>query len=176
MQTEQFEKFLNQKMQEAEGAASIDWGRRKRQWLRNLAEFYLMVHSFLAKYEKTGKIKIQTSPVSLTEEHIGTYEAVAKTIFVGAEKVHLQPVGTLLMGAHGRVDMDGPAGRVTFILTDEDPSGTEVSVSTNGKKLRRKRDSSGKPAWKVATPPPRVHFIALTPETFFDALTEVANG
>jgi hypothetical protein len=118
----------------------------------------------------------------LSEEHIGSYDADSMTILIGSDKVKLVPIGTLIIAAKGRVDMTGPSGTVRFILTGKHSNGVRASFRVVGQGRPAQRASPPEPAlpeefvWKIATSPPRVQFIELTPETFFSALMEVVNG
>jgi hypothetical protein len=102
-------------------------------------------------------------------------------IFLGSDKVILEPIGTLVIGARGRVDMIGPAGTAKFILTGKHANGTRISFGITGEnkvamQARIEPAAADELVWKLATPPPKVRFIELKPETFFSALTEVVNG
>lgn len=182
MTKEEFENFLEQKAR-TEKAKPIDWESQKGEWLQNLRSFYSTIGGYLAPYRESGKLKVESSSVRLTEEHIGTYEAECRTVLVGSDKVTLVPVGTFLIGARGRVDMNGPLGTVKFILTGKHSSGISISWKIRGEEKQPPRKEPVKKeavpeefVWKIATPPPKVRFIELTPETFFSALTDVVNG
>lgn len=181
MTKEEFEKFLEQKARATRQTTPIDWEARKHLWLQNLAGFYSTIEDYLAPYREAGKLKVERYSVSLTEEYLGTYPAQAVSVFIGSDKVTLVPVGTLIIGARGRVDMAGSAGKVKFLLTAKHSTGIRMSI----------RDGENQPAenapasphavpeefvWKIATPPPKIRFITLAPETFFSALMEVVNG
>lgn len=162
--------------------AAIDWRAQREEWLRNLEEFYSIIDQYLAEFVQEGTVSITASSVFLTEERIGAYEAPSRTIFVGVNKVTLTPVGTLLIGARGRVDMTGPAGTAKFILTGKHSNGVRISVTVQSEATaqhqikQKETEAKEEYAWKIATPPPRVQFIELTSDTFFNALTEVLNG
>ena len=177
----EFEKVLDQKALASKETESINWAAQKRDWIDNLEKFYKKVEGYLAQFQESGKIKLEKDSVSLNEEHIGNYEADSMIISIGSDRVTLTPIGTLLFGAKGRVDMTGPAGTVKFILTGKNTNGIRISVSTAGedRAMRKNRPEPARAeelAWKIATPPPNVRFIELRPETFFSALTEVVNG
>jgi hypothetical protein len=181
MTKDEFEKVLEQKARASTETPPIDWEARKRDWLEKLNSFYLTVEGYLAQFQKSGKVKLEKVKVPLKEDHIGEYQADSMTIFLGSDKVTLVPVGTLLFGARGRVDMTGDGGTVKFILTGKNSNGIKISVTISGEN-RQPREALPPPVapeefvWKIATPPPKVRFIDLQEETFFSALTEVVNG
>jgi hypothetical protein len=181
MTRQQFEEFLEQKARETKEARPVDWESRKRDWLRNLAGFYSTVEAYLTPYRDKGMLRFEKSPVTLNEEHIGSYDADSMTILMGSDKVRLVPVGTLLIGAMGRVDMGGPAGVVKFLLTGKRSKLLGSLEQAEGERPARRAPAAGltareELAWRIATSPPRIQFIELTPETFFSALMEVVNG
>jgi len=182
MTKEEFDKFVEQKSQDEKSAQSINWEKNKLEWLKQLTAFYSKVEEYLAGYIRSGQIRIKTSLVQLNEEHIGTYQAELKQISIGSDTIKLKPIGTLLIGAKGRVDMVGPAGTVKFILTGKTSNGVRISFQIIEKGKTTKATPAPKPdapeefVWKIATPPPKVRFIELEPETFFNALREVING
>jgi len=181
MTKEEFEKVLDQKARASTETPPINWEATKRDWLENLATFYSTVEGYLAQFQKSRKVRLEKANISLKEEQIGEYKANSMTIFLGSDKVTLVPIGTMLIGAKGRVDMTGPAGTVKFILTGKRSNGIRISMTISGEK-RPAREALLQPVapekfvWKIATPPPKVRFIDLQPETFFSALTEVVNG
>ncbi len=182
MTKQEFAKFVEQKNSEETTSPAINWESQKLEWLKQLAKFYAQVENYLREYIKSDKIRIKKSSVSINEPHIGRYKAEARDIVLGSDNIQLCPVGTLLIAAKGRVDMVGPTGTVKFILTGKDANGVKTSFKIN--EGNRSRISPPAPlieksqdyVWKIATPPPRVRFVELNQESFFNALTEVANG
>lgn len=168
-----FKSFVEEKAREADELDHVDWEARKEEWLSRLNEFYSIIDGYLADFVKTGQMRIESSAAFLTEEHIGAYQAESRAIVLGKSRITLMPVGTLLIGARGRVDMTGPAGTVKFILTGKNSKGISISVGEEPKLAKNSEDSC---AWKIATPPPNIRFAELTPENFFNALTESLNG
>jgi hypothetical protein len=99
---------------------------------------------------------------------------------IGPQEITMTPVGTLLIGAKGRVDVVGPAGRARFVLVDREASGPKVKVTVSiGQSKARQVEPSPREtewAWKIATNPPTIQYIELTQDSLFQAILEVANG
>jgi hypothetical protein len=152
----------------------IDWAKEREGWLGHLRELYDQTESFLAEYVKTGGIKINYRDIELNEENIGTYTARQMILRIGRQEITMTPVGRLLIGTKGRVDVQGPAGRTRLVLVDSEASGPRLKMTV----------SIGKPGppaqikwkWKIATGPPTIQYIELTQESLFQALMEIANG
>lgn len=159
----------------------LDWAKIRDEWLRHLNELYDQIEAFLAKYIKKGEIKLNYDDITLTEEDIGSYGAREMILKIGRQEIRLTPIGTRLIGIKGRVDVKGPAGRTRFLLVNSEESGPTIKVTVNysGKAEPRAEEDGPKRikwAWKIATSPPTIQYIELTPESLFQALMEVANG
>ncbi|GEM_PF-299237 len=180
MSKKDFEFFLEKQDLKKRNEEQIDWNERKKDWFRHIDEFYLMVQDFMREYLNQGKVSIHFSSLTLNEEYIGSYETKKLHLMTGNQEVIFSPVGTRMIGSGGRIDMEGRAGKVRFVLVDKnkESSGISVRVFTDGdfpkeNKAERKEITW---AWKIATPPPSVTLISLNEDTFFDALMEVING
>lgn len=165
----------------------VDWDLRRERWLEKLGEFYDFVDSSLKKYVDRDKVRIIRGTKSLNEQYIGSYEAPTRLVEIGDNRISLDPVGAMLIGAYGRVDMRGPYGRVKFALVSggdpgSDPGGAEISAGGShmddaDMELRGAGCTTWeKLGWTITTPPPRVRFLPLLEESFHEAILEVVNG
>ncbi|WP_201213991.1 hypothetical protein [Rhodocyclus purpureus] len=160
--------------------AEINWNRNLEDWLDHISHFFKLTSEFLDAYLASGQIQIDYGTKRIIEEYIGEYEAKTATITIGKSKILLDPIGTNLIGAKGRIDMIGPNGKVKFVLVDADASAPRISVRVwvQGEEPPSEIE---KPkvvqwTWKIGTPPPNIKYIELNRESFFDSLMEVANG
>ena len=97
--------------------------------------------------------------------------------------MRLLPIGTLLIGSRGRVDVIGSgATQARLVLIDSKATRAadlvRVYVDLEGKlpDVPREEPREIKWEWKMVTRPPERRFIELTQETFFEMIMEVANG
>jgi hypothetical protein len=182
MNNKTFDEFVRGQQENEAEAASVDWEKERDEWLAYLDRLYSMVESFLVKYVSSGQIRYEYRPVELNEENIGSYSAKQMVLRIGRQEVDLVPIGTLLIGSKGRVDVRGPAGRAQILLVDSkvsDPrSLIHVTVSVGGKlpSPPSKRSQEIVWEWKIVTRPPERRFVEITQQTFFDLILEVANG
>ncbi len=181
LKNEAFDEFV--KSQQGPAHPEIDWNLRCREWLRHLDELYDQIQGFLKDYIDSGQIEFEPGEVELNEENIGPYIARRITLKIGRKKVNLIPVGTLLIGSKGRVDVIGPRGTsVPILLIDSKATKASdmirIQVSFGGKPPNVPRKEPGEITWewKMITRPPERRFIELNPETFFKMIMEVANG
>jgi hypothetical protein len=176
-----FDRFVERQQQAAAEVAAIDWENERDEWLEHLNALHAKVKSFLAKYLRSGQVTTESVQVILNEENIGLYEAPQMVLRIGGQQVNLVPVGTLLIGAKGRVDVIGPAGRGEILLVDRRASGpgslVHVTVGT-GRTAPGSTKSSKKVEWewKIVTRPPERKFVEITQQSLFQLIMEVANG
>jgi hypothetical protein len=179
----------------------IDWVAEKERWLRQLSTLYNMVETFLKEYTDSGQIAISYNNMELSEENLGCYTVRAMTLAFGTNRVALTPIGTLLIGTAGRVDMTGPRGTVRLILADKDSTGLRVQVRVLDPTAPAQREVAKPINWEwkvvVTNPPrlpyqytrtvpsvpvgsiaaaPRMTYLKLTQDTFLDALMGISNG
>ena len=161
----------------------VDWDLRRERWLEKLGEFYDFVDSSLKKYVDQDKVRIIHGTKSLNEQYIGSYEAPTRLVEIGDNQISLDPVGTMLIGAYGRVDMRGPYGSAKFALISESEF-PEIETPVDDAPMEAADPEEGenvdsiwnKLDWKITTPPPAVHFLPLLEESFHQAILEVVNG
>ena len=178
MANQSFDDFVNQQA-DSSAQEEIDWAAQLQEWKDYLNEFYSKIEGFLKPYIDSNKLILKKNLIRLEEEYIGTYTVHNLEIKLGDKKITLTPIGTLLIGAKGRIDMEGPRGKVRFVLVAK--KATEPQI-----KVRIKNDNEGLQddslpnnfdwSWKIATPPPRISYIEFEKESFQAALMEVVNG
>lgn len=180
-----FNSFVQRQQQKATEEQAIDWNKEKQEWLEYLEKLYTDIESYLADYIAAGSITLKSSTIELNEENIGTYQAPRLFINIGAQQISLTPIGTLLIGTKGRVDVEGSSGTARLILVDRNATAPRIVsrvtvVGPNG--VVTTHSSSDSPpetidwTWKIVTKPPIMNFIDLTKETLFEMLMEVSNG
>ncbi|WDD93054.1 hypothetical protein Bsp3421_003100 [Burkholderia sp. FERM BP-3421] len=179
--SDNFDEFVRSHV-EAASNEKLDLETEKAFWLTRLDELYALVSSSLRQYTDKGNIAVHIEDVDLCEEQLGTYRAKAARIVIGNNLVRLDPVGTFLVGARGRVDMTGPRGVARFMIVPPDSKGLRVII--NAVRLDEVGDAPTVPAvpppetwvWKIATPPPRITYIDLNEDSFRSTLMGVVNG
>ncbi|MCP4347995.1 MAG: hypothetical protein GY795_21025 [Desulfobacterales bacterium] len=166
--------FINAKRQMVSEEVKIDWEQIKTEWLENLNKLYENIKSWLEEFD----IRINYSDIELNEESLGIYNAKKMIIAISDEQILIEPVGTRIIGAKGRVDMKGKSGKITILLVPEESKGPSIkaSVSVGDEKEEKKISIPKKWAWKLATRPPAMKYIELDGDSFSDALLEAIGG
>jgi hypothetical protein len=180
MSKKNFDDFINQQVNKRHDEHTIDWDAKRNQWLNNIEQFYAITETFLDEYKSSGKLNYEYSNKNIFEEYIGSYTVRVLDIKLGEHKVRLEPIGTNVISADGRIDLIGVNGKIKFVLVDKNysaPSPIKVIVKIEGEQKVGSQEIK-KPekidlVWKIATPPPRIKYIDLDQEVFFDAILEV---
>jgi hypothetical protein len=121
----EFEAFVKRQQQSA-ASTGADWSLELEDWLRSLSELYGRIEELLQDYIKSGAIAVSYREIPMNEEHIGSYTAHQMTLKIGPQEISLRPIGTLLIGTKGRVDVVGPSGRTRFLLVNKESSRPNV--------------------------------------------------
>jgi hypothetical protein len=172
MSKKDFESMLN-KHHEDLTKEKINWTDQKKEWLGFIEQFYEKVELWVQPYLETGQLSYNYRKTILTEDDIGSYEVGVMEINFAGQHIKLEPIGTLLIGTKGRIDMEGARGRVQFILADKNSKERKI-ISTNDKALQ-----IGEPdwTWKIILRESRkIAYEDFNEENFFSALMEIAHG
>jgi hypothetical protein len=175
-----FDEFINNQIETKSDENPIDWDMKRDEWLESLSKFYNKVETFLEEYVKDEKVKLLDEDKKIFAEYIGEYSVRILNIELGSHKLKLEPIGTNLIGAKGRVDLIGANGTVKFVLVNKNSASpeTKINIWIKGEEPPGKDDEPEviEWDWKISTPPPRIRYINLEQETFLDALMEVMGG
>jgi hypothetical protein len=177
-----FDKFVQRKKAEEEVVTAFDPKQQLNEWFHHLDALYAKAGEFLSSYIRHGTARIEFRNIDLNEEFSGPYTVRQLFIHIGNSTIILRPIGTMLIGSKGRVDVQGPRGTARLVLINK--------KVTHAHQLIRVRISvPGEPppppepkpdqiewAWKIASPPPDMKFTDLTEDSFFDMILSVADA
>jgi hypothetical protein len=178
----EFEEFVKRQKSSVVAEPPVDWDKERRDWLAHLDSLYKKVESFLKKYKDEGSVEIDYKETELFEENLGTYPVKTMVIRIGRQVTNLTPVGTLLVGSKGRVDVDGPYGKAALVLVDKDAVSPRprirVRIIDPKEKVQPEIENEKKIewVWKIATPPPALQYIDLNAESFLQLIMEISNA
>ncbi len=163
------EKILEKKHKE-QPADLADFSERKKLWLKSVKDFYQKVIEWLEPYKEKGLLKIDCKKITKNEQYIGEYEIDEMFLNISNEIVKFDPIGTFIIGAHGRIDMTGNNGTIRFVLVDSESEGPRFRVEIGTDTLSEKKF-----AWKISTSPPDIKYMPLNKNSFSDSLIEVIH-
>ncbi len=182
MADQEFLEFVRRKTArvQAESGEAIDWAKRRTDWLRELEELYVSMEDHLRPFTGAHEIEIERTPIQLREDYLGVYNADKLTLKIGRDKIVAKPIGTLLIGARGRVDLSGPRKTLKIVLLDEGGPVLTTKIEHGGvteesshSTVRGDVEDAG---WYIETTPPNSVVVAFSEESFRDAIMEVSGG
>ncbi len=182
MAEQEFSEFVRRKTarEQAEAGEVIDWAKRRADWLQELEELYACMEGHLEPYTQAGEIQIERTSIQLREDYLGTYDADKLTFRIGREKVVAKPIGTLLIGASGRVDLSGPRKTLKIVLLAKGGPVLTTKIEHGGDSEESSRSmvrgDVEEAGWYIETPPPESVVVAFGEDSFRDAIMEVSGG
>jgi len=182
MGKEKFEEFIKQSNTQNK---QINWEEKKQCFIEQVDKFYNIIDKYLEPFK--DKIEIKDGATTIYEENLGSYKIKKRSVNIKNNIVEFIPVGTTLIGAWGRIDMEGPNGSVKFVLVPENSIAPKVETSIlltdEDKKMweeRQKKEAeiikNTRKVWKIATQPPNIKYLDLDEDIFFDKLMEIIDG
>lgn len=181
----EFDNFVRQQKElAAKAATEIPFDPKKEldDWLARLNALYSQINEFLKDYIDAGSITTEIGNIELNEEFSGPYVAPTMIIHIGLQEIKLLPIGTMLVGAKGRVDVVGRAGTSRLLLVDKKATSPSQFIAItivdpkNPPPAKRTVPQPIEWAWKIAGRPPTVVFVELNKESFLEMLLEVSNA
>ncbi len=175
--------YIIEKKHKEQSADLTDCSKRKELWLKSVKEFYQKIIKWLKPYSEKGLLKIDYVKSIKNEQYIGEYEIEEMILNISNEIVKLEPVGTFIVGAHGRIDMIGNDGISRFVLVDSESNrprfrvrnGADYTMNGNNSKKRNDIPGETKFEWKISTSPPDIRYISLNEDSFSDSLIGVIH-
>jgi len=117
-----FKAFLDErkKAESTRAEKPVDWEARKNNWLKSVDNLYSIVDQVIVKsFEDSGfKVTKTKETVRLSEEYIGTYSIDNYYIKADTIQIKFFPIGTIIIGASGRVNMVLPSETIKLVLQD----------------------------------------------------------
>ncbi len=184
MSKSEFDTFVQQQQTDAEEFAGFDPKRQLQEWYDYLDLLYKKISLFMKQYVNADTASITYDNITLTEDFSGSYSIRRMLLKIGRSAITFTPIGTMLIGSKGRVEVQGPRGGARLILINKKVSHARQLIS-----VRVSRPGDPPPPlptvedvkkidweWKIITPPPEMGFIELTEEAFFNMVLTVANA
>lgn len=181
-----FDDFLKRQQDEAttESNTAFDPKEQLEQWLKLLGALYDQIEDFLREYVDRGAAKILRRDIPLNEDFVGSYLASELLLTIGRSTVTFTPIGTMLIGTKGRVDVKGPRGTARLALVNKKITNArqliQITVATDTSRPAPPTPSQAVKqiewTWKISTPPPEMQFIDLGQDSFFDMLLGLVDG
>lgn len=105
-----------QKREEEKEEVKFDPQEQIDEYKTLVNKLYDIALSAIDELINDGLIKTERAKKSITEESLGQYEIDSLILTINSKKIKFEPIGTMLIGSKGRVDVTGPFGKEKFIL------------------------------------------------------------
>ena len=178
MTRQAFDDFIKEANVRAQNS-KVDWDEQREEWLSYLKQFYDMVDGFISDYVEAHQLSCTRSKKTLNEGNIGSYDVDVLSIKISTITIILTPIGTLLLGGKGRIDMVGPKGKVKFVLVPKGSTRPRIVVRTvdsHDASEAHTEEPINEWEWRIMTSPPQISYLPLDGDAFYSAMLEVLNG
>jgi hypothetical protein len=154
----------------------LDIASRIEKYRGKVTELFQTIEGFLEPFIDDGAISVQRETTSIFEELLGSYEIEQMTIKIGDSHLRILPVGTILFGGIGRVDIVGHGENIMIVLAPKDATMPRVRVIfADEEKDESPELDWNEFVWKIAVRDPGFRYIELEKDSFQDALMSVAG-
>lgn len=159
----------------------INWEQKKNIWITRLKKLHSDIQEMLKEYVEKGFIDISFEEKTIREEYIGLYNVDIMKLFFKGNTIIIDPIGTLLIGCQGRVDViskeSGNIERIVLVEEKDQGSFFKVTIIENDEPQEKVEKESGKNiVWKIASRPPKIRYSDLNQDNFLELLLKVING
>jgi hypothetical protein len=96
---------LERRQKELASAQSFDKAAIIAEWQQAVRALMSKIEEFLHEYKTEGTLQFEHGDMELTEEALGNYQIPQMTLRAGSAVLMIQPIGRLIIGATGRVDL-----------------------------------------------------------------------
>ena len=161
-----FDTFVKKQVEKAKPSAAVDIEGTINTFRGRVEEFYgLVCNDWLKKNIEAGEIVVERKPVTISEELLGSYQVDGMNIVIGGIVIRLRPVGTILIGTRGRIDICYHSRRNMFVLTGE-----------NITSPRSRQKDPGQEVWKYVDRSGIMNYVGLNADQFQQIILDLING
>lgn len=125
MSQDQLQKFFQEKRQKST-ASTADWVAKRDAWIEAVNDLYRTIEDDYLKAAK-NEVEIARPEKLVSERHVGEYHIPELALRVGDEEVVFSPKGVNVVGARGRIDVEGERGEATIVWQGDDDWSLVVS-------------------------------------------------
>jgi hypothetical protein len=179
MPNSEFANFVDSQQDSKE--IQFDWQKELSDYTGNVESLYRQVTDYLGEYLVDGRVKLSYDKVEIVEESYGSYSINRLLVDIGHQRVFLEPIGTMLIGSKGRVDLIGPIKRIPILLIRKSVKSVNdmvhVSIGLGGD-LPASPPASPQDAvwvWKLRSNKNTYAFEDLDKENFLAAIIEASR-
>ena len=112
--------FLENKKKNGNKEKQIDWTKRKEDWKNSIEFLYSSLDNLIiSNFKNAGYDVIPTyEELKITEDYLGSYYVQKYIIKADNIIITFNPIGSIIVGAYGRVDMLLPNETIKLIMPE----------------------------------------------------------
>lgn len=177
-----FDALLKRQAAEKSQPEGFDPNRQLEEWQSYLSKLYTDIGVYLREYVTTGKASISMEDITLNEDFSGPYTVQQMNLRIADAMVILEPIGTMLIGSKGRVDVQGPRGSARLSLMNRKTINVRQMIRVRvmiGNEPEPPQEPDQGPidwVWKIMKSTPDVDFVELTEDSFFGMIIGVIDA
>ncbi|MCL4408020.1 MAG: hypothetical protein M1542_01495 [Thermotogae bacterium] len=95
-----------------------NWNEMKEKWVSQIEDFFSTIKEWLNDSIRKGLIEVKEAEIEISEENLGNYKTKSLQISFENKKVEFVPIGRLVIGAQGRIDIKFINGRYILLYDD----------------------------------------------------------
>lgn len=174
-------------IEKKEGSAALAANETIALFKQRVSQFYEHIEQdWLKELIETGKIVCAKREISVTEESLGTYPIDEMTLTFGRFVIRLTPIGTILIGSPGRIDMTYEGKSRMFVLIDKRITNASQQIVIKEyigtepvdkeKKAKAKPMSKPEYVWKFVDDLRLYTYSIVDRQSFQDLIVKLING
>lgn len=117
MPKDQLQELFREKKAKAK-PANTNWAAKREAWIKAVNALYKTIGQEYLSAAKND-VEITQKDAVVTEQNAGEYHIPQLVLQVGDEQVLFSPVGVNVVGAQGRIDVEGDRGTATLIWRED---------------------------------------------------------
>ncbi len=168
-----FEDYIKAKEEEKK-EFSFDKEERIALFRQYVSEFYKLMEEewLLGSY---NNLNPHFEDIMVHEELLGEYAMPSLVLRLGNDRIQFIPVGTILIGTPGRIDMICNGRKAMFILTGEKARNPKAHLMIRGENEKPVKRDYGKLVWKLVDERGMMSFVDLTPESVQQLIMDIVG-
>lgn len=108
--------FLKKKLNE-KTKMEFNAEEEKKKWINSVNEIFRNIRMWVEEPIKNNLVEIIDEEVEINEERLGKYKISSLAIRSLWDTVYIRPIGRMILGAIGRVDIYSTKGKYSILLT-----------------------------------------------------------
>lgn len=106
---------------------------RRKWWIKAVEDLFTKVQVWLEPLIKDGPLTFDTKELQIMSDGwLGSYKLQRAIIGLGRKTLEMNPVGSVIFGSFGRIDVKGPNGKLMLILEATQGPEEDDFVPTGG--------------------------------------------